>query len=134
MNEYQTWTSWVGVLPWWYTIVPSKLARHQKLLFFTVADYFSFEILLKTLFQPWKRDELSAERLSLSERVQIWGLNLVSRFFGFLMRSAAILVGLISLAIVAVFLIFLWLSWVLAPFIGVGLIAVGVLTILGGLR
>lgn len=134
MNEYQTWTSWVGVLPWWYTIVPAKLARHQSLLLFTVVDYFSFGILLKTLFEPWKRDELSTERMSLQQRFQIWGFNFIARGFGFGMRTMAIVAGLVALCLLFLLFFFLWLSWLLAPFIAIALIALGLFTVVGGMQ
>lgn len=130
-DQYSTWTTWAGMVPWWYTEVPGKIAKHQKLLLYTIVDFFSFEILLRTLFQPWKRDEQSTERLSLADRVQIWGFNLIARFFGFVMRSMALVVGALTVLIYLGFCGFLWLSWVLGPFVGFALIALGLLTMSG---
>jgi len=130
----QTWTTWTGTLPWWYRAVPGKLLHHQELMLSTVADFFSFTILLKTLFQPWRRDVLATDRLSLSERFQVWGLNLISRFFGFLLRSIAILAGILTIFGLLLFFAFLWATWLFAPLVSLGLLVTGVLTMIGVLR
>lgn len=131
MPQTGTWTTWTGVLPWWYTVVPGKLLRHQELMFVTATDFFSFGILVRTLFQPWKRDELSTERLSLQERFQVWGLNFISRFFGFILRVTAMAFGLITLLVLFLFFAFLWLTWLIAPLMAGGLLVLGLLTMFG---
>ncbi len=130
----QTWTTWTGTIPWWYRAVPAKLLRHQELMLSTVVDFFSFSILLRTLFQPWRRDQISTERLSLNERFQVWGLNFISRFFGFLLRSTAIAAGIVTLLGLLLFFAFLWATWLLAPLISGALIVSGLLTMVGVLR
>lgn len=127
----QTWTTWTGTLPWWYRAVPGKLLRHQQLMLSTVTDFFSFTVLLKTLFQPWRRDEISTDRLSLNERFQVWGLNLITRLFGFIIRTTAIGAGLVTLIGLLLFFIFLWATWLLAPLVSLTLIGLGLLTMLG---
>lgn len=130
----QTWTTWTGTLPWWYRAVPGKLARHQALMLSTVTDFFSFTILLKTLFQPWRRDEIATDRLSLNERFQVWGLNLITRLFGFVIRSIAIVAGLVTLLSLLLFFVFLWVTWLFAPLVSLALLVIGLLTMLGVLR
>lgn len=127
----QTWTTWTGTLPWWYRAVPGKLARHQQLMLSTVTDFFSFTILLKTLFQPWRRDEIATDRLSLNERFQVWGLNLITRLFGFVIRSIAIVSGVVTLGALLLFFIFLWATWLFAPLVALALILLGLATVFG---
>lgn len=126
-------TSIWAVIPWWYLSVPALLRHHQALLAATIADYFSFAILLRTFFQPWKRDEQSYEQLSLPQQLQVLGLNLMSRLFGAMMRAAAMIAGLVVLAALGIFFLFLWASWLLAPFLALLLIGLGLWTALGGL-
>lgn len=127
-----TITSWVHVVPWWYSSVPKELAKQQQLLLSTVVDYFSFGILLKTLFQPWKRDVISTQGMSLQEQFGVWQLNLVARFIGAVVRSGAIFVGGLALiALVSLFAL-LWVSWVLAPALAVLLIGYGIYSMLRG--
>jgi hypothetical protein len=127
-------TSWIHVVPWWYKEVPKELAKQQRLLLSTIVDYFSFGILLKTLFQPWKRDVLSTEGLSLQDRFEIWGLNWMSRAIGAVVRLGAMFVGLIAILAVLSLSIILWISWVVAPILAFGLIGYGLFVMIRGLR
>ncbi|MBI2589950.1 hypothetical protein HYW32_02935 [Candidatus Berkelbacteria bacterium] len=125
---------WISVLVWWYQIVPGLLVHHARLFFLMVIDYFSFGILASTLFEPWKRDEISTENLSLQDRIQVFGLNLITRFFGFLMRSAAITAGVIILLALALVACLVAVFWLMAPLLALILGVNGILTILGGER
>ena len=112
--------------------MPSLLKHHQGLLIATVIEYFSFGVLIRTLFAPWKRDELVANQPSLGERFQLLALNLMGRLIGAVVRSCAIVGGLVVLLGVLTLCLFLWIGWLLAPFLGLGLIGLGVGTLLGG--
>lgn len=114
--------------------MPVLLAHHQRLILATVADYFSFGILIRTLFAPWKRDELRMAQPSLAERFQLLALNLMGRLVGALVRTAAIGVGLVVLISTITLMILLWIGWFLAPVLGLGLVGLGIGTILGGGR
>ena len=127
-------TSWSKVIPWWYQSVPRELSTQQRLLISTVVDYFSFSILIKTLFLPWKHDQISTDRLTLQQRFEVWGLNLMSRLIGAVVRAGAIMVGIAVLVALITLFSLLWLSWVLAPLLGVGLTVLGVVSIFGGIR
>ncbi len=132
MAQYAT--GWIQVLPWWYQAVPRELLNQQRLIGATVVDYFSFGILLRTLFQPWKRDQIATERLPLQERLNVWALNLMSRLIGAVVRSAAILAGCFVLLLLAVFFAALWVVWFTAPILALSLVGLGLVTILGGGR
>ena len=123
---------WIRAIPWWYRSVPALLAHHQRLFFATVIDYFSFGILLRTLFAPWKRDQLSTQNLSLQERLQVWMQNVLTRFVGATVRSCAILSGLIALLGLSILDALFWATWLVAPVLAIALFALGFSTILGG--
>ncbi len=127
-----TITSWAHVVPWWYRTVPGELLNQQRLLLSTTVDYFSFGILLKTLFQPWKRDQQSVEGLSLQQRFEVWGANLVARGVGAVVRSLAIAAGGIAIVCLLTLYSFLWLGWALAPLLAVFLIGYGLVLIVRG--
>jgi hypothetical protein len=110
------------------------LGKNQQLILLTIADYFSFAILLRTLFQPWKRDTISTEHLSLQERFEVWGLNLVARLVGAVIRGATIIAGSFVLLTVIGLFWTLWLVWLTAPLLALGLIILGTITMSGGLR
>lgn len=125
-------TSWIHVVPWWYRSVPRELLKQQQLLLATTVDYFSFRVLLQTLFQPWKRDEISTDRLSLQQRLEVLGLNLMSRMIGAVVRGGAMLAGVVAIIGMVSFFFVLWISWALAPFFAVALIMFGFVTMFRG--
>lgn len=129
--ELQTDSVWPGALFWWYRSVPGLLMQQERLLILTVYDYFSFSVLARTLFQPWKRDVISTDNLSLEERLQVLGLNLMSRLIGATVRFGAMVAGAFCLVLAVSLSVFLWLSWLLAPIIAIGFI-IGGLAIIGG--
>lgn len=112
--------------------MPALLVHHQRLLAATAIDYFSFGVLIRTLFAPWKRDELRVAQPSLGEQVQLASLNLMGRLIGAGVRSAALVAGGVVLVSLLVFFVFLWFGWLLAPFLGLGLMGLGLGTLLGG--
>ncbi|MCA9388871.1 hypothetical protein KC644_03895 [Candidatus Berkelbacteria bacterium] len=108
--------------------------KNQRLAFLTIVDYFSFRILFKTLFQPWKRDQISTDNLSLQDRFQVWTMNGVARLIGFAVRSAAIAVGLAGLVLLLVLFGLMWATWLTAPVLAVYFIIAGLISIFGGGR
>ena len=127
-----TITSWAHVVPWWYRAVPGELSKQQRLFLSTTVDYFSFGILLKTLFQPWKRDEQSVEGLSLQQRFEVWGANLVSRGVGAVVRGGAIVFGGIAIVLLLTLFALLWVGWAVAPFLALFLVGFGLYGMIRG--
>ncbi|MGI6103234.1 MAG: hypothetical protein ACOYBJ_01240 [Patescibacteria group bacterium] len=125
---------WIQAIPWWYRHVPALLAHHQRLIFETVVDYFSFAILLRTLFAPWKRDQRATDRLTIPEWVRVFGENMMTRLVGAIVRLGAMGAGLLCLAFLAVLDVLIWITWLVAPLLALGLIALGILTGLGGMQ
>lgn len=117
---------------WWYLEAPSRNWLIVKAFVLRMIDTFSVPILLRTLFAPWKRDIISTENLSLNERFQVWGANLVSRLVGAVIRSFTIIVGLLSAGFVAIFGFALWLLWFFLPFIIVLIAFYGLILVIGG--
>lgn len=130
--EQQTDTVWPGAFFWWYRSVPVLLMQQERLLILTVYDYFSFSVLAKTLFQPWKHDVISTDNLNIQERFQVAGLNLMSRLIGATVRLGAMAAGMLCLVFVVSLSVFLWLSWLLAPIIALGFVIGGMIIIGGG--
>ena len=97
-----------------------------------MVDYFSFKVLLQTLFQPWKRDELSTEQLSLQQQFEVLGLNMMSRLVGAVVRGSAMFAGVLVIIGLLSFFALLWVSWVLAPLLAIALIAFGLFSMVRG--
>lgn len=117
---------------WWYFDEPQYLWR--SIIIITKKIYFGFSIgmLVSTLFDPWKKDVIYAENVSLDVRFRIMIDNLVSRFIGFVMRFFTVLIGLTSTGLSFIFLLVLFLSWLLMPAIIIALFILGLKAVNNG--
>ncbi len=86
-----------------------------------VAHFFSFKILLKTLFVPWKRlGERYGGGLDLEAFASSLVVNSLMRAIGFVTKTVVLIVGFITYILVIVFAFFIFIIWVLAPAIILG--------------
>jgi len=86
-----------------------------------VAYFFSFKLLIKTLFVPWKRlGEIYEGGLNLSSFSSTLIVNSLMRIVGFSTKILVLLVGFISYLVVLVFSFFIFIIWFLAPLILLG--------------
>lgn len=112
-------------ISWWYGEAFRRLLLFLKTGLFWIADLFSVEASLKTLFAPWKRDQMSGQGLSLQDQFQVLILNLSSRFIGMMVKlimlSVFCLVELVALCLAVIAAVF-WLIW---PMLGFYLITLG---------
>src|SRR3990167_8829245 len=115
--EFFAW--WYG--PGWLQAWRDSLNWAQK-----VQQAFSVDILLKTLFSPWKRI-VSLPGRSIDEKFRAAIDNLVSRVIGFVVRSLVLISALVMIAVTAVAGVVLAILWPLVPLLGAGLIFWGIL-------
>jgi len=86
-----------------------------------ILHFFSFKLLLKTLFVPWKRlGEHYEGGFDLSAFASTLVVNGLMRTVGFITRILVILVGLVSYIAVLAFSFSILVIWVMAPFILLG--------------
>lgn len=113
----------VDFLGWWYTH-GYLWAIEQFFVVFAhkISQFFSILDLSKTLFAPFRQDALQGKGASISIKFQIFFGNILSRFFGFIIRTALIFVGvlLILLDIAVGFIaVSIWLLIPLMPIIAI---------------
>lgn len=111
---------------WWYFEEPIVLWRAVRIITKKIFFEFSVPVLLRTLFDPWKRDITYVPNASLQELFNIWLGNVISRLVGFVMRFFTILIGFILTIISFVILLAFLLAWFLMPIIIILLIINGV--------
>ncbi len=81
-----------------------------------ISHFFSFKLLLRTLFAPWKRmGEKYQGGLDFGALASSVIVNSLMRGFGLVSRILVLLLGLISYAAVAAFSGFILLIWIVAP-------------------
>lgn len=115
---------------WWYAEEPAYLWRAINITTKKIFYSFSVSLLLRTLFDPWKRDAVTTEG-SLQTVYQVWLNNLVSRFVGFMVRFLTILVGLFLTILFFMVAILFFLAWLILPIIIIYLLVNGVESLYG---
>ncbi|NCO44174.1 hypothetical protein GW889_01435, partial [Candidatus Berkelbacteria bacterium] len=91
-----------GFLEWMYKEgLTQTIAMYRSVVLLTF-DFFSVKLLLRTLFAPWKRDEVEPETPSLQLIMQAFWNNLIARGIGMCVRAITICMGLAATVSVVV--------------------------------
>lgn len=86
-----------------------------------IAHFFSFKLLLQTLFAPWKRlGEHYGGGLDLEAFASSLIVNGLMRVVGLVTKIIVLLVGSVSYILVLVFACFIFIIWILLPVILLG--------------
>ena len=92
-----------------------------------IANFFSFKLLLKTWFAPWKRlGENYEGGLNISAFASTFIVNSLMRIVGFITKTVVLVVGFVAYILVAVFTFFVAVIWVLAPAVLLGSLVLAV--------
>ncbi|TAL49486.1 hypothetical protein EPN83_00490 [Patescibacteria group bacterium] len=125
----------LSILPryvgWHYSLAIRDLSRNLRNLLAFLGNFFSFSVLITTLFAPWERmSEGYARGLEPGQWFETFIINSVLRFVGFVVRSVTLLFGLAvfltALALTALF----FLLWLVAPLVVLFLFALGLIRLL----
>ena len=103
-------------LAWWYGAGWRGQASRIAATLVKVEDFFSIDLLLKTLFSPFRQISADTRGKGLSAAFQAFLDRLFSRIIGFVVRSFMILFGLISLIFVLVVSLVRLILWPVFPF------------------
>lgn len=118
----------LGMLSWWYsTGWKLRLLRLREKIAATV-DYFSIDLLLRTLFSPFR--QISAGRVDgpLNVKMRAFFDRLISRMIGAMVRMFMIVVGSVAIllhVLVGGITLLAWAFVPLAPLIGLVLFISG---------
>ena len=108
----------IALISWWYGAGWRRQASLSGERLASTMDYCSIDLLLKTLFSPFR--QISANSHvdgSISAKFQAWLDKLVSRFIGALVRTIIILTGVLVLLATSIYGIFLLAIWPVVPFL-----------------
>lgn len=105
----------VGLAKWWYTLGWKGRvgAVGQSLL--GVYDYFSIDLLIRTLFAPFKQDSAGRVDGPLNVQMKAFFDQLTSRLIGAVMRTILIVIGSVTLLLVAVWGLVRLVIWPIVP-------------------
>ncbi len=118
----------VGILVWWYTDGWRQAVRDVQTRLVGLFDYFSIDILLKTLFSPFRQISAGSVDGPLPVKLRAFGDRLVSRLVGSVVRLIVMLIGLVTIVgalIGGLLYIVLWALLPLAPIVGLILSLIG---------
>lgn len=119
----------VSFFKWWYSDGLSQRARMMRTRLEGVIDYFSIDLLLRTLFQPFRQDSSGHVDGSLDVKLHAMADNLISRCLGAVIRTVILIFGLIAIvvyALIACLALVVWVLVPLAPAVGAIMTVVGV--------
>ena len=119
-----------ALLRWWYGVGWQMQVQSVTHRWLRWSDYFSFAIIIQTLFAPFRQIGAGATGGPLETQIRQWADRSFSRLVGFFVRLCTLLVGAICMLGLGIFSIghlFGWLILPLMPVLGV------LLTILGWL-
>ncbi len=112
----------VAVFYWWFVFKPKELVYIYSKLIKKIRQFFSISLLLRTLFSPWKRDELNMVNLSLQDRFRVLMMNLVSRLVGAAVRGGTVFVGITTIVLITAGFFAAILGLILMPIIVIALL------------
>lgn len=109
----------VGLFSWWYgagwvrciSVVRGGLA--------SIYDYFSLDLLLRTLFSPFRQISAGGVRGPIGVQLRAMLDNLISRVIGAVVRTIVIIVGTITLLISCFLGLLRIVVWPLIPLLPV---------------
>ncbi|MCR4311075.1 MAG: hypothetical protein NUV54_00685 [Candidatus Taylorbacteria bacterium] len=121
---------------WHYTRAWSDMRRVASNYLWFTSNFFSIDLLLRTLFSPWKRLSISGGRGKEDSLFGALIINTLMRFVGFGIRLFTIAVGAVALCIVFAIAVVSAVVWLLLPaiivvlfFAGIGYIAGAILNL-----
>lgn len=118
----------VGILSWWYGAGWRRRFTMLKERLANTMDYFSIDLLAKTLFSPFRQISAGSVRGPLGVKLQAFFDKLVSRLIGSMVRLTMIIIGILTIvmhSLVGGFMLLIWAIVPLFPVIGIVLFTTG---------
>ncbi len=118
----------VGLLSWWYSDGIKQALGRIGSRFGGLLDYFSIDLLARTLFSPFRQISAGSVRGPIGLKLRAFADQLISRIIGAIVRSIVIVVGAVAVlvqAILSILALLLWLCMPLVPIVGLVLMLVG---------
>ena len=116
---------------WQFFVAPTWLIRLFWNLQRALIRLFSVLVMFRTLLSYWRRDKLSLQQGSIGGFFKAFGLNLISRLIGFIIRMTILASWLVSGAALLIALVIIFSLFVLWPFLAIIGFSYGLAIILG---
>lgn len=107
----------VGLFRWWYGAGFLQCARGCMMRLESALDYFSIDLLLKTMFSLFRQDGAGGVDGPLSVKIRRFFERLISRFIGAGVRFTVLIIGLFVIAGLALGSVIVLVCWGLLPLV-----------------
>ena len=118
----------IGFISWWYGDGWRQRGVMAKNRLASLLDTFSIDLLIKTLFAPFRQIDAGKVEGTLGLKFQAFINKLISRIIGAFMRIIVIVVGVIALIlglVVNLVILAVWPLTPILPIVGIILALVG---------
>lgn len=105
----------MGLLSWWYSTgwVHQLVGFRERIA--KIYDYFSIDLLVRTLFAPFRQISAGGVSGPMSVRIRAFFDKLISRFIGMFMRILMIIIGSVWIVVTALLEVIKLILWPLVP-------------------
>ena len=117
----------VGLFSWWYGSGWKQCAIDVRSNLASLYDYFSFDLLTRTLFSPFRQISAGEVRGPLGVQARAFLDRLISRMIGAIIRMTLIVVGVIALIVAAAIGVLRIVTWPFVPVIPVVLVSFAII-------
>lgn len=101
---------------WHYFEMPEEIVRIWKNFLRFNLEYFSIKLLIKTLFYPWRRYEVSYGRgFDIKRFFESFFSNLIFRILGAIVRTILIFIGLLLQIFIIFIGVIIFILWLFLP-------------------
>ena len=107
----------VGLLSWWYGDGWRRQFTRLHERIESAYDYFSIDLLAKTLFSPYRQISAGSVNGPLAVKWRAFVDRLVSRIIGAVMRSFLIIIGIVTIVLTAIIGSVFAIMWAAVPFL-----------------
>lgn len=89
----------VGLFSWWYGAGWERCIASVREGLLNIYDYFSLDLLLKTLFSPFRQISAGVVRGPLGVQLQAFIDKTISRIIGASIRTLVLVIGIVTLLV-----------------------------------
>lgn len=101
---------------WHFSEMPKEIVRIWKTFLRFNLEYFSIKLLIKTLFYPWRRYEVSYGRgFDIKRFFESFFSNLIFRILGAIVRTILIFIGLLLQIFIIFIGVIIFILWLFLP-------------------
>ena len=105
----------VGLFSWWYGAGWVRCISAVRGGLASIYDYFSLDLLLRTLFSPFRQISAGSVRGPIGVQLRAMLDNLISRVIGAVVRTLVIIIGTITLLVSCLLGLLRIIAWPFIP-------------------